>query len=42
MMKVPVRIPKNKEETTSFSRRAIKIATKGGRIDIHKGIVPSF
>jgi hypothetical protein len=39
MITAPVRMPKNKEEITSFNKRAIKIATKGGSMDIHKGII---
>lgn len=41
-MTAPVSIPKNSDETTSFNRSAIKIATNGGNIDIHKGMIDNF
>ena len=38
MRKLPVRMPTKSEEITSFINKAITMATKGGKIDIHKGI----
>ena len=38
MMKVPVKMPKNKEEITSFKIKAMMMATNGGKIDIQSGI----
>ena len=37
-MNVPVSTPINKEEITSFINNAITMATKGGNIDIHRGM----
>ena len=41
MRKVPVRMPTKSEEITSLISKAITMATKGGKIDIHKGIDPA-
>lgn len=38
MRKVPVKMPTNNEEITSFINKAITMATKGGSIDIHSGM----
>ena len=40
-MNVPVSTPINKEEITSFINNAITMATKGGKIDIHRGMGPA-
>jgi hypothetical protein len=42
MIVVPVRIPKNSDEITSLSKRAIMIATNGGKIDIQSGIIKNI
>jgi hypothetical protein len=42
MMKVPVKTPTKSEEITSFINKAIRMATKGGSIDIHMGMGPEM
>ena len=40
MMKVPLRMPKNSDDITSFTKRAITMAMSGGSIESHSGISP--